>query len=76
MARPLIPVISSGLAGWDATIDDIHLTLTAKPYPSAFVADVATLYIDFPPGLYEDCTVVVQSPRGIYTSDGTNWIPA
>ena len=75
MPRPIIPPIASGVAGWDAALNDIILTLTEKPYPLAVVADVATLYTDFPPGLFEDCVAIVQSPRGTYTSDGTNWIP-
>jgi len=74
MSRPIIPSISSGVAGWDASITDIHATLTAAPFPIAFVADVATLDSTFPAGLYEDCIIMVQSPRGLYTSDGILWI--
>ena len=76
MSRPVLPSIQSGTAGWDGELNDIIKAIVERPFPGATVLDVATLTTSFDPALYENCTVVVQSPtRAVYTSDGTNWIP-
>lgn len=76
MPRPILPAISSGVAGWDAQVDDIVESLTQRPLPLAVVADVPTLLGTFAPGLYEDCLVIVTGPpKGLFSSDGTNWLP-
>ena len=75
MARPTLPTISSGLAGWDALVDDAFDTLTIRPFPVATVVDLATLNASFAPGLYEWCLVVVQTPTPtLYTSNGAAWV--
>lgn len=76
MSRPELPTLSSGLAGWDSLIDDIVEILTQRPMPIARIADTATLNATYDPGQYEDCIIMVQGPtKGLYSSDGTNWIP-
>ncbi len=76
MSRPILPTISSGLAGWDALVDDSFATIVERPAPLAVVADAVTLAATYAAGLYEDCVVVVTGPpKALYSSDGTNWIP-
>lgn len=76
MARPSLPAISSGVAGWDATVDDNFDALTQRPIPLAVVPDFATLTVTFPAGLYEDCVAIVTGPpKALFSSDGTNWLP-
>ena len=74
MPRPDLPSLQSGIAGWDAILNDIIDAIHRRPFPVVTVADVATLNLNFDPADYEDCLVMVQSPsRALYTSDGSAW---
>ena len=68
MARPTRRIITSGLAAWDADVDENFSLIVDTPFPMAQYATVG----DLPAAsIYEECLAMVGPV--IYISDGTSW---
>ena len=79
MARPTFGRITSGVQGWDSTINNNRDILSNGPFPLyQHTGDETDLDTAFPANLHDRCILWVNnSSTGweIYASDGTSWYP-
>ncbi len=70
MSRPTRRVITSGVAAWDADVDENFNKVFNAPFPMYQVDDVG----DLPSaGSYESCFALVEDT--LYISNGSSWEP-
>lgn len=68
MARPTRRIIASGIAAWDADVDENFDKITGAPFPMAQY----TLAGDLPTASsYDDCLALVGNI--LYISNGATW---
>ena len=71
MARPSRRIIASGIASWDADVDENFNKIFNAPLPVYEADTLVDLTTDFPPASYEQCLAVAGGVP--YISDGTDW---
>ena len=76
MARPILRILTSGIAAWDADATVNFDLITGGPFPLYIATDLSALTSAFPPASYDDCLALVNPADPVeYISNGTTWVP-